>query len=188
MSIALSVSATFLMTEPIRYRRADPADALQIAVLAMGVFLDTYADSGIRPDLAREVLSVYAPQQFDARLADPNTVFFLAERGTGVLGFSELTFSQPCPAPARDSEVELVRLYIMPRAQRLGLGRNLIELAENEAASRGYSSLWLTAWEGNHRAHSFYRALGYQTVGEDDYHIEGQSYRNLVWLKDFSST
>ena len=42
---------------------------------------------------------------------------------------------------------------------------------------QGLGALWLTAWVGNHRARSFYEALGYQDVGATRYFIEGQGLR-----------
>ena len=45
---------------PVRLRPARPDDALCLSVLTMQVFLDTYATEGIRPSLAREVLTSYA--------------------------------------------------------------------------------------------------------------------------------
>ena len=40
-------------------RPATPEDALSLRVLAMQVFLDTYAADGMRADLAREALGLY---------------------------------------------------------------------------------------------------------------------------------
>ena len=42
----------------VEYRNGTPDDALCISVLAMQVFLDTYAIDGLRNDIAREALAV----------------------------------------------------------------------------------------------------------------------------------
>lgn len=55
-------------------RPATPADALCLGVLATQVFLDTYATTGIRPALAREVLRAYSTEAFATCLADPQSV------------------------------------------------------------------------------------------------------------------
>ena len=54
------------MTTPktIVFRRGREGDALCVSVLATQVFLDTYAEGGIRPDLAREVLTGYSQEAF----------------------------------------------------------------------------------------------------------------------------
>jgi diamine N-acetyltransferase len=167
-------------SDPITLRAAAPGDAPTIAALAIQVFLDTYATEGVRPDLAREALREYSPEAFDARLREPPRRFVLAERGTGLLGFAELLL-QDLPAPAGGAGgAELVRLYVQPVAQGQGLGARLMHAAEAMAAQAGLPALWLTAWEGNHRALAFYARVGYADVGSTSYNFEGHSYGNRV--------
>lgn len=161
-------------------RPGTPADAPTIAALAIQVFLDTYATGGIRPDLAREALRDYGVTAFQPRLREPQRRFILAERGDALLGFAELSLADE-RAPAGDARgAELVRLYVQPVAQRSGLGRQLIRAAEALAAGCGRAALWLTAWEGNHRALAFYAREGYADIGATVHRIEGQAYGNRV--------
>lgn len=154
-----------------------------MGALAIQVFLDTYAKVGIRADLAREALAHYAPEAFSARLADPHTTFVVAEKDDGLLAFGEVTRHRPCPVATLDGTVELVRLYVQPASQGLGLGRALLQRAETLAKETGARTLWLTAWVGNAPALAFYRAQGYQRVGTTDYVVENRSYENHVLAK-----
>lgn len=164
-------------------RSATPEDATTIAALAIQIFLDTYATDGVRPDLAREAFTEYSTEAFANRLQESRRQFFLAEQGTAIIGFSEILLAN-LPAPvAKMAGAELVRLYIQPRYQRRGVGRDLIQLAEQAAASKGLGAVWLTAWEGNAQAHRFYAALGYEDIGTATYSFEGNSYNNRVFTK-----
>jgi diamine N-acetyltransferase len=157
-----------------------PEDAMTISALAIQVFLDTYASDGVRADLAREALREYAADAFDARLREASRRFVLAERGPALLGFAELSLADQ---PAPDGGVtgaELIRLYVQPAAQGTGLGRQLIRAAEGLAAEAALPALWLTAWDGNHRALAFYAREGYADVGATHYSFEGNSYGNRV--------
>ena len=166
-------------------RPATPDDAATISALAIQVFLDTYATEGVRPDLAREALREYAAEAFDARLREPQRRFVLAERGTGLVGFAEVML-QALPAPAGVlTGAELIRLYVQPAAQGLGLGRALIRAAESLTSDAGLAALWLTAWDGNHRALAFYAHEGYADVGATSYSFEGNSYGNRVLARQF---
>lgn len=164
-------------------RSATPDDALCVGVLAMQVFLDTYATEGIRPQLAREVLAHCAPEAFASRIACPRTAFVLAEHAGHLVGFAELTATDQVPLDGLLGGVELVRLYVQRPFQQRGVGRLLLQRAEALAGERGGSLLWLTAWSGNHRAQAFYRALGYADVGATQYLIEGQGYENRIFSK-----
>ena len=83
---------------PVAFRPGLPADALCVGVLAMQVFLDTYATAGIRPDLAFEVTSVCSPEAFSRRLEDPARRFVLAENARASLSGDD-PGSGPEPLP-----------------------------------------------------------------------------------------
>jgi len=168
------------MTPEVEYRTGNKADALCVGVLAIQVFLDTYVKDGIRPDLAREALANYSPEAFSARLADRDTTFVVAEKDGCLMAFCEVTRDRPCPIADVADSIELVRLYVQPACQRLGLGRALLRHAESLAMEAGADSLWLAVWTGNTRALTFYRALGYKSVGTIAYTFEDQTYENQV--------
>lgn len=170
-----------------RFRSAAPEDAVTIAALAVQVFLDTYATDGVGPDLARQAFAEYSAEAFATRLQEPSRRFFLAEQASGLIGFAEI---QACPLPAPAGAVigaELVRLYVQPRVQRLGVGRRLLQEAERAAVAAALGSLWLTAWEGNHRARSFYASRGYRDVGATTYTFQGNSFANRAFVKHLGS-
>ncbi|WP_431261909.1 GNAT family N-acetyltransferase [Roseateles chitinivorans] len=169
------------MSTEIAFRSGAPDDASVIAALAIQVFLDTYATDGVRPDLAREAFREYAIDAFAARLREPERRFVLAFRDAGLVGFAEVVVSDQA-APAGELQgAELIRLYVQPAFQAIGLGRRLLSAAESVAAEAGCAALWLTAWTGNHRACAFYDRQGYADIGQTVYHFEGQDYPNRVF-------
>ncbi|TDP64209.1 GNAT family N-acetyltransferase [Roseateles toxinivorans] len=176
-------SEASLSEAAIEYRLAGPDDALCIAVLAMQVFLDTYTVNGMRPDLARETLEIYAPEAFARRQQDPATTFILAERAGHLIAFAELTLDRVPPHEARPGAAELVRLYVQRYFKRMGLGRELLNRAEALACSQGASNLWLTTWSGNTAARAFYPTQGYRDIGLTSYTIQGSAYENRVFAK-----
>ena len=167
----------------LQLRPATPADAPTLAALPTQVFLGTYAADGARPDPAREALSVCSVQAFDARLREPHRRILLAERGEGLLGFAELLL-EPTQAPATGAAgAELVRLYVQPRAQGIGIGRHLLSAAETATRDAGVDLLWLTAWDGNTAARAFYARCGYTDAGATTYVFEDRSYGNRVLVR-----
>ncbi len=164
----------------VTLRRGTPDDALCVGVLAMQVFLDTYAIEGIRPDLAREVLATYAPEAFAERLRDASTIFLLAERGIHLVGFAEVALGRAPPAAATPDAAELVRLYVQRRNMRQGLGSALLGLAEDIASEHSAGCVWLTVWSGNASAQHFYAARGYRDSGATQYAFQGNVYENRI--------
>ncbi|MFZ6711429.1 hypothetical protein [Undibacterium sp. TC9W] len=60
------------MTPTVYIRPATQDDALCLSVLATQVFLDTYATTGIRPAIAREVLQSFSIAAIASLLLKPS--------------------------------------------------------------------------------------------------------------------
>ncbi len=170
------------MPERATFRVACAQDAPCLSVLATQVFLDTYATEGVDASLANEVRSVYAPDVFATRLADPRVRIVVATNGDKLVGFVDLDSSTACPVPGIQGS-ELFRLYVQAPFQRRGIGRALLAGAEREVSRSGVAWVWLQTWAGNARALAFYRAQGYAAVGAATCVIEGKAYDNRVFAK-----
>lgn len=68
------------------FRPACASDTLSLSVLAMQVYLDTYAVHGIRDAIARDVLRSFPEQAFAAAIADAQTRLWVAERDAHLIG------------------------------------------------------------------------------------------------------
>jgi GNAT superfamily N-acetyltransferase len=167
----------------VAFRTAVAADALCIGVLATQVFLDTYATGGIRPTLAREVLEQLSTDAVSALLSHPATAFILAESSGHLIGFAQLGFGSTHELVAAESAAKLDRIYVHERFTRKGLGTALLHRAEALAASRAASTLWLTAWAGNHRALAFYASQGYEDLGAIMHLFQEEQHENRVFAK-----
>ena len=164
-------------------RIGSAADAQTVAALAIQVFLDTYATEGVRPDLANEAFAEYGCGNFAQRLAEKGRVFYLAEQGSGLVGFAEvLRNQQPSPIIGVGGS-ELIRLYVQPQAQDVGTGLALLKRAEQCSLEAGTSGVWLSAWEHNLKARAFYKRQNYKDVGYAPYVILGQSYGNRIFFR-----
>jgi ribosomal protein S18 acetylase RimI-like enzyme len=168
-------------------RLATPADAVTVSALSIQVFLDTYATGGVRADVAREAFEHYSVEAFARRLGEAERTFILAEAGAGLLGYAEALLS-PLVAPGSAcSGAQLVRLYVQPAAQRVGIGRTLLLRMEQAVLAAVIPSVWLTVWEGNSNARAFYSHMGYADVGVTKYSFEGHTYVNRVVAKRLPS-
>ena len=164
-------------------RAAAPDDALCLSVLAMQVWLDTYATAGIRPAIAREVLATYAQTRFDEAIAAPDTRIAVAARNGHLVGFAQVTLGAGHAMAPAGAQAELLRLYVQEPFTGAGLGTQLLTQAEGLAAQHGARVLWLTPWVHNHRALAFYARRGYADRGSTLFTFEGESHENRVLAK-----
>ena len=164
------------------YRAATPADALCIGVLATQVFLDTYATSGIRAGIAREVTELLSTASIAALLADADRRFVVAEIDRHLIGFIQLHLRCGIDGPAADA-AKVERLYVQERFAARGVGTVLLAHGEAVAAAAGAARVWLSVWAGNDRALAFYPRRGYRDDGPTTYTFEGDTYENRRFVK-----
>jgi GNAT superfamily N-acetyltransferase len=69
------------------------------------------------------------------------------------------------PDPSADV-VELVSMWIAPRARRAGVGRLLVNAVIEWANDNGSSSIGLWVTRGNSPAEQLYESLGFRTTGD----------------------
>jgi diamine N-acetyltransferase len=172
----------------IELRHAVPEDSLCLSVLAMQVFLDTYATEGIRPALAREVLSSYSQARFNVAIADPRAKVVVAEHKGHMVGFAHVTLSAHHELAPSGVQAELLRLYVQEPFTGVKVGTKLLAEAETLAAAAGATVMWLTPWVHNHRALAFYAHRGYEDFGLTYFTFEDESHENRVLARFLDPT
>ena len=164
-------------------RLATPDDALCLGVLGLQVFLDTYATGGIRPTVAREVLSQFSTQAMERLLRRPDGWLCVAELDGHLVGFAQMGLQVPQALVVAERPAELERLYVQEPFTRQGVGSALIRRCEAAARERGADVLWLSPWVHNTRALAFYAHHGYADHGAAWYEFEQERHENRVLVK-----
>lgn len=94
--------------------------------------------------------------------------YFVAERDGDVVGYVSGGRSD-------DPDVAtLAAIYVDPDHWGNGIGTALLERFESFCRSRGYERVRLRVLAENDRAQMFYRAHGYEQVGEDETELFGE--------------
>ena len=167
----------------ISLRAAAPEDALCLSVLAMQVFLDTYATQGIRPAIAREVLAACSESVFLDAAMQPQTRLVVAEVQGHLVGFAQVSLGASHALAPAGAPAELFKLYVQEPFTAARVGTRLLARAEQLAQEAGAAVMWLTPWVHNYRALGFYGRRGYEDLGLTYFAFEGESHENRVYAK-----
>ena len=171
---------------PPSIRQATAADALNLAALAIQVWLHTYATGGIRSALSGYVLSEYTEAHFLGLLADPGHLLLLAEVDHHLVGYADLAFASPC-ATEPGLRTELATLYIQEHFTGQGIGGRLMSACARHARERcGSPDFWLSVYHLNERAITFYRKHGLEERGSFFFEFGGERHKNFIFLKRYS--
>lgn len=164
----------------VRLARADDAD--EIGRIQVETWRTAYA--GLMPDEAITGFDVTSQQRFWrgvlGRTPRPGGATFVVEDGSDVVGFASVGASRDEGA---EQEGELYAIYLHPSRWGNGIGRALLQRAEESMRSSGYRRALLWVLAGNKRAERFYRAAGWEADGEKIDDFQGAAVTELRYRK-----
>ncbi len=88
----------------------------------------------------------------------PKSVYYVAEYNNEILGGGGIYPTEGLP----EGTCELVKLYLLPNARGIGLGKQLIEKCINYARQEGYKCVYLETMPELHNALKTYERLGFE--------------------------
>jgi aminoglycoside 6'-N-acetyltransferase I len=137
---------------PLRVRPASIADAPALARLRHALWPE-----GSEENHRRELERFFGERRAGAQL--------VAEDGTGVLGFAEVSIRAYAEGCDSEGVGYLEGWYVVPHARRRGVGRQLVAAAQDWARSMGCVEFASDAVADNHASAAAHCALGFEEVG-----------------------
>lgn len=138
-------------------RDAVPADAAELAEVHVACWRETYA--GLIPQRVLAMLDVDARRHMWRRSIrrGRESTFICTDPGNAIVGFG-------CSGPVRDVpksyDGEILAIYLLERAQGLGLGRELMRRLAEALIADGRRSAALRVVRDSDKACGFYRHMG----------------------------
>jgi GNAT superfamily N-acetyltransferase len=115
-----------------------------------------------------------------AREPRPGSATFVAELDGEVVGFASVGRSRDDESA---NEGELYAIYLHPSRWDQGIGRALLERAEESMREFGFERALLWVMEGNERGERFYRAAGWKPDGRKLDTFQGAEVVELRYRK-----
>jgi GNAT superfamily N-acetyltransferase len=113
-----------------------------------------------------------------ARPPRPGSATFVAELDGEVVGFASVGACRD-----EDDAGELYAIYLHPTCWDKGIGRALLERAEESMRAFGFERAMLWVMEGNERGERFYRAAGWKQDGRKVDTFQGAEVSELRYRK-----
>jgi len=149
-------------------RTASEQDLEKVRSLLGETWHTTYDHIYGRDKVSELHASWHSPASLKARLANKNSEFLVADDGRTIGGMGYAAMSKEMA-----KTVMLYMLYVGPRYQRQGIGRDIF--AELETCFPDAEIMRLEVDPQNEPAISFYKAHGFVEVGHADNSGQGQS-------------
>ena len=139
----------------MQIRDADIDDVREIQRVARTTWHHTYRDTIPEEVRTEFVRRAYSDDALLQRIA--NDVFLVAARDDGVFGFADF-------GTASEGEAGLVAIYVLPEAQRQGLGSRLLDAGLSRFSPN--TRFVLSVERDNPKARRFYEPRGFRPVRE----------------------
>jgi ribosomal protein S18 acetylase RimI-like enzyme len=146
-----------IVTQQYLVRPATRADLPDIAHIARITWDATYNDT-IAPENRQDFLArAYRPENLADAVDAPGHWFYVAERDQKRVGFGHF-LQRYHPSQPR---AELVRLYILPDYQKLGIGTVILRIGFRALAEARIEQCFVSVQSSNISAQKFYRRHGF---------------------------
>lgn len=155
-------------------REAQKEDCINLAVLSLQVWLETYAIEGIRTEYSKYVISTFTEPYFLDLIKNPSYRLLVSETEEILQGFVLINLESHFEGEINGFEVE--KLYIHEKFKGKGLGRQLLSEIEQRFGNR----FWLYTWVEN-ESNNFYKHLGFKNVGRLNFEFSNSLIENNVY-------
>ena len=135
-------------------------------------------------DLAHYMRQAFNIEQIAVELADPKSIFLLAEIDGKPAGYAKLIVGNIENGVTAVRPIELSRLYSHQEFLGKGVGQNLMDACFELAKTRGHDVMWLGVWEFNPRAQRFYEKNGFRAVGRHVFQLGSDPQTDLLMQKE----
>ena len=166
-------------------RPATVADIPAIAFIHVAGWRDSYGCI-VRRDFLDSLSTQEKEKNWGEWFKDSTMQVLLALDGAGkpcgFISFGKLRTPIPGGSPIRPPySAEVYAIYILPEAQRQGLGRQLMCAAALKLKDMKHKSLSLWVVEKNEKAVNFYKKLGGQRCGKKDIEVGGTKIKEIAF-------
>lgn len=172
--------------ETIHLRPATIDDAEELTDLSFKSFWDAFAGhpKNAAHDLDAYMREAFNVEQVKRELADPKSVFTVAEIADAFAGYSKLIVDNIEPGITAKRPVELNRLYSHSAFLGKGVGQALMTDCFERAKKHDHDVMWLGVWEYNPRAQRFYEKNGFSIVSKHVFQLGTDPQTDLLMQKE----
>lgn len=170
----------------ISIRRATADDAKVLTDLSYTTFWDAFAHhpKNAPDDLAHYMRQAFNVEQIAAELAEPNSIFLIAEVESRPAGYAKLNLDTTEDGITAVRPIELARLYSHQEYIGRGVGQDLMDACFELARSGDHDVMWLGVWEYNPRARRFYERNGFRQVGRHVFQLGSDPQIDLLMQRE----
>jgi ribosomal protein S18 acetylase RimI-like enzyme len=146
-------------------RRASSADVHSLGIVGPAAYAAAYGYLWDKSAALARQLATFGAEAFAKLLERADARLWIAQVDASILGFLTMVVGSANPITEEANGAEIPRIYLLPGAQRLGLGKQLLNSAIAQARDENLSHIWLDVMASAELARTAYLKWGFSEVG-----------------------
>ena len=151
--------------------------------VSIQTFTETFKDNNSEKSLNDYLNTAYELTKLEKELENPHSEFYFAYFNNELAGYLKININDAQSEKMGENALEVERIYIKKSFKRRGIGRHLIETAEQLAKKYQKNLMWVGVWEYNPKATAFYETLGFKVIGAHSFFMGEEEQTDLIMSK-----
>ncbi len=171
----------FSMTIKIKKCTLDDLQTLQ--EVAIETFYATFKDQNTDENMKAYLEKAFSEKQLEKELSNTYSQFFFVYFDNELAGYLKINTNDAQTEQMGSESLEIERIYIREKFQKFGLGKCLINKAEEIAKESSKKKVWLGVWEKNENAIGFYKKMGFVQAGTHSFILGDEEQTDYIMIK-----
>jgi GNAT superfamily N-acetyltransferase len=167
----------------MQIRKAVVADAGLLAQMGAETFYESYSHGNTAEDMQQYINEHFTVAKMESFLAGENGEIYIAENDGEAVGYLQLAWPKEHDHFPGKQGMYIERVYVYQKFQGLKTGAAFIETSAECCSNSGCHYLWLTVWDQNTRAISFYKNQGFIPFGNTTFILGNDRQTDFLLYK-----
>jgi diamine N-acetyltransferase len=167
----------------INIKQCTLEDSRKLKEISYETFNDTFKDQNSPENMNAYLEKAFNVKQLEKELSNISSQFFFVYFNNEVAGYLKVNTQDAQSETMGEDSLEIERIYIRTKFQKLGLGKYLINKAIEIAVEQEKNKIWLGVWEKNENAIAFYKKIGFVHAGSHSFHMGDEEQIDLIMIK-----
>lgn len=167
-------------------RVATLSDAKKLTELAELTFRDAFAEQNSPENIDQYCESSFSEARQAVEISSTEITTLVVEHYDALIGYAQLRWGEHPKCIASDSNGEIQRLYVEKAWHGKGVAHNLMTECLRAIKAQNKKVAWLSVWQENPRAISFYSKFNFQTTGKQDFLLGSDRQTDLILMRELN--
>ena len=133
--------------------------------IAKETFFETFCHMNTKENMDDYLKTSFSYENIKSEIENQDSIFFIVRYKSQVAGYMKVNLEKAQTEADHQNSLEVQRIYILKKYQRMGLGKLLIDKAIEIAKEKNLDYIWLGVWEIHTDAIKFYEKQGFKKFG-----------------------